>query len=59
MKDGQRVLVLLNRGMADEWVPGTVLDSREMKVELDVDPPGMSGIITGAEIADWLPSEED
>lgn len=33
MKPGDRVEVLLNRGMADEWCPGTLLDGG--RVELD------------------------
>ena len=40
MENGQRVEVQLCRGWADEWVPGSVLDAREMKVELDEPPAG-------------------
>jgi hypothetical protein len=39
MENGLRVEVQLCRGWADERVPGTVLDAREMKVELDAPPP--------------------
>jgi hypothetical protein len=44
--------------MADEWVAGTVLDAREMKVELDEDPPGMPRTITEPDICRWRLSEE-
>jgi hypothetical protein len=55
VENGQRVQVLLHRGMADTWIPGTVLDWREMKVQLDEDPPGMARIVSESDIADWRP----
>jgi hypothetical protein len=56
MKDGGRVEVLLHRGYADEWVLGTVRDCREMKVELDEDPPGLPRMISEPDICDWRPA---
>lgn len=52
---GQRIEALLNRGMADEWYPGTVRD--DGSVELDYEPPGMSTSVTMDDIADWRPAE--
>ena len=57
MNDGQRVMVLLDRGWADEWVPGTVLKSGEMMVKLD-DPNGVFRIVTERDICKWRPHED-
>lgn len=57
MNDGQRVMVLLDRGWADEWVPGTVLRSGEMMVKLD-DPDGVFRIVTERDICKWRPYED-
>ena len=53
MKNGQRIEVLLNRGFADEWVPGTVLDAREKKIQLDEDVPGLPRVVSDSDIAEW------
>jgi hypothetical protein len=58
MTDGQRIEVQLCRGWADEWVRGTVLDARQMKVELDAPPPdiGIPKIVTNPDIVAWRPA---
>jgi hypothetical protein len=45
------------RGWADDWVPDTVLDAREMKVELDALPPdiGIPKIVSDPNICDRRP----
>jgi hypothetical protein len=35
MQNGQRVEVKLNRGEADVWYAGTVMDARTLQVKLD------------------------
>ena len=57
MTDGQHVEVQLCRGWADEWVRGTVLDARQMKVELDepLADIGIAKIVTDPDICDWRP----
>ncbi len=58
MRDGQRVEVQLCRGWADEWVAGTVLDARELTVELYEPPPdiGIPKVVTDPDICDWRPA---
>jgi hypothetical protein len=57
MRQGQRVEVLLNRGMADMWVVATVLDPARMEVELDAEQPALPKIVNESDITDWrLPS---
>ena len=58
MTNGQRVEVRFCRGWADEWVLGTVLDAREMKVELDEPPPniGIPKIVTDPDVCDLRPA---
>jgi len=51
MKDGQRVEVSLQRGDADLYYSGTVVDAAKMRVRLDV-----QSIVEEADIADWRPA---
>jgi hypothetical protein len=58
MPNRQRIEVLLCRGWFGEWVLGTVLDAREMKVDLDEPPPniGIPKIVTDPDICEWRPA---
>jgi hypothetical protein len=56
MRRGQRVEVLLHRGWADEWEPGTVVDPESMTVQLDKEVPGLPLVVSETDIADWRPA---
>jgi hypothetical protein len=54
MENGQRVDVRLCPGWVDKWALGTMLDAREMMVELDGPPPdiGIAKILSDPDIRD-------
>ena len=51
MKDGQRVEVSLQRGDANLYYGGTVVDATRMRVRLD-----LQSMVEEADIADWRPA---
>ncbi len=51
MRDGQRVEVSLQRGNANLYYLGTVVDATRMRVRLD-----LHSIVEQDDIADWRPA---
>jgi hypothetical protein len=51
---GQRIEVLLQGGLAAEWVGGIVLP--DGAIALDEEPPGVTLPVSMDEVADWRPA---